>query len=59
MPERSQFSIAGIPVRVEPVFFVIMALFGYQLVGRGRCASCSCGSPWPSCRSSSTSSATA
>jgi stage IV sporulation protein FB len=28
---RHHFKIAGIPVRVEPVFFVIMALFGLQL----------------------------
>jgi Zn-dependent protease len=28
--EREHFSIAGIPVRVEPVFFVIAALFGLR-----------------------------
>ena len=28
---RHHFKIAGIPVRVEPVFFVIAALFGYQV----------------------------
>ncbi len=31
MAARSHFAIAGIPVRVEPVFFVIVVLFGYQL----------------------------
>lgn len=31
MAARSHFAIAGIPVRVEPVFFVIVLLFGYQL----------------------------
>ena len=31
MAERSHFRIAGIPVRVEPVFFVIMGLLGLQL----------------------------
>jgi stage IV sporulation protein FB len=30
MPDQPQFSIAGIPVRVEPVFLVIAALFGLQ-----------------------------
>jgi stage IV sporulation protein FB len=28
--ERSHFSVAGIPVRIEPVFFVIAALFGLR-----------------------------
>ncbi len=28
MPDRPHFSVAGIPVRVEPVFFVIATLFG-------------------------------
>jgi stage IV sporulation protein FB len=27
-PSRSQFSVAGVPVRVEPAFFVIIALLG-------------------------------
>jgi stage IV sporulation protein FB len=31
MAERAHFRIAGIPVRVEPVFFVIMGLLGLQL----------------------------
>jgi stage IV sporulation protein FB len=31
MAERSHFRIAGIPVRVEPVFFIIMGLLGLQL----------------------------
>ena len=30
VPERSHFSVAGIPVRIEPVFFVISALFGLR-----------------------------
>jgi Zn-dependent protease len=30
MASRPHFSIAGIPVRVEPVFFVISALFGLR-----------------------------
>ncbi|HJR23833.1 MAG TPA: hypothetical protein VJ804_00045 [Acidimicrobiales bacterium] len=30
MAERAHFRIAGIPVRVEPVFFVIAALFGLR-----------------------------
>ena len=32
MVERSHFSVAGIPVRIEPVFFVIAALFGLSYV---------------------------
>jgi Zn-dependent protease len=32
MPDRPQFSIAGIPVRVEPVFFVIAAVLGFNLI---------------------------
>ncbi len=35
MPEHSHFSIAGIPVRVEPVFFVIAALFGFRYAQEG------------------------
>lgn len=30
MSERPHFSVAGIPVRVEPVFFVVAGLFGLQ-----------------------------
>lgn len=29
-PKRSHFSVAGIPVRVEPAFFVIIAILGYN-----------------------------
>lgn len=32
MPDHPHFRIFGIPVRVEPVFFVIAALFGYQYI---------------------------
>ncbi len=32
MVERPHFSVAGIPVRIEPVFFVIAALFGLSYV---------------------------
>jgi stage IV sporulation protein FB len=32
MPDNAQFSIAGIPVRVEPVFFVIAAVLGFNLI---------------------------
>ncbi len=30
MPDQPQFSVLGIPVRVEPVFFVVAGLFGYR-----------------------------
>ena len=30
MSARAHFKIAGIPVRVEPIFFVIAALFGLR-----------------------------
>ena len=30
MSARAHFKVAGIPVRVEPVFFVIAALFGLR-----------------------------
>lgn len=30
MPERPHFSVAGIPIRVEPVFFVVASLFGLR-----------------------------
>lgn len=35
MAERAHFRIAGIPVRVEPVFFVISGLFGLRYAESG------------------------
>src|SRR3546814_11442673 len=35
MSARAHFKIAGIPVRVEPVFFVIAALFGLRYIDIG------------------------